>query len=153
MDLLSLDRGESLVDIGAYCLMPNHFHLLLRQREEDGISRFMQKLVTGYTMYFNKKNERSGALFQGKFKSVHAHDDRYLKYVISYIHLNPARLLGEKSSLRAADFVRYPYSSYLDHLGHERVQNKIIDKQCLPDYFSNTEALEQEMQEWLTYEP
>ena len=68
-ELLTLDRGEPLVDICAYCLMPNHFHLLVRERTEGGIARFMQKLLTGYTMYFNTINERSGALFQGKIQS------------------------------------------------------------------------------------
>ena len=61
-----------LVDILVFTLMPNHFHMLLRQKRENGISRFMQKLGTGYSMYFNKKYERVGALFQGKFKASHS---------------------------------------------------------------------------------
>ena len=68
-------RGEQLVSIGAYCLMPNHFHLYVTPRIDDGISRFMQKVSTAYTMYFNKKYERSGALFQGTFKAQHVHRD------------------------------------------------------------------------------
>src|SRR3989344_7070503 len=71
---LQVDRGETLVDIAAYCLMPNHFHLLLREKEEGGVSRFMQKMTTAYTMYFNKRYDRTGALLQGKFKSQHAKD-------------------------------------------------------------------------------
>src|SRR3989344_2009952 len=63
--------GMPLVEIAAYCLMPNHFHLLVRELEEGGISKFMQKLTTGYTMFFNKKYERSGSLFQGRFKATH----------------------------------------------------------------------------------
>ena len=85
--------GEPLVEIVAYCLMPNHFHLLLREKIEGGIARFMQKLTTGYTMYFNKRNERSGALFQGTYKASHVHDDRYFRYLISYIHLNLVKLI------------------------------------------------------------
>ena len=57
--LLDIKRGETIVDIGAYCLMPNHFHLLIHEKTENGISKFMQKLLTAYTMYFNKKNERT----------------------------------------------------------------------------------------------
>ncbi len=63
--------------------MPNHFHLLVREQADGNISHFMQKLMTAYTMYFNTRHERSGALFQGKFKSTHAGEDRYLKYLIS----------------------------------------------------------------------
>ena len=62
------ERGKQLVDIGAYCLMPNHFHILITQTEEGSISKFMQKLTTGYSMYYNKKYERTGSLFEGKFK-------------------------------------------------------------------------------------
>src|SRR6266853_650766 len=61
-DLLKIKHKKRLVDIGVYCMMPNHFHLLLRERVENGISQFMHKLATGYTMYFNKKNNRSGSL-------------------------------------------------------------------------------------------
>ncbi|KKT80846.1 MAG: Transposase, partial [Parcubacteria group bacterium GW2011_GWF2_44_8b] len=67
-----------MVDIGAYCLMPNHFHLLVRERNEKGISLFMQKLITAYTMYFNDKYRRKGRLFESSYKSIHAADDRYL---------------------------------------------------------------------------
>ena len=67
----SINRGERVVDLVAFCLMPNHFHLLLRQRVENGISKYMQKVGTGYTMYFNERHERSGALFQGRYKYVH----------------------------------------------------------------------------------
>ena len=93
---LASERGELLVDLCAYCLMPNHFHLLVRERSNDGISRFMQKLTTGYTMYFNTRRERTGSLFHGKFKAEHAKDNRYLKYLISYIHLNPVKLIESK---------------------------------------------------------
>ena len=88
--------GTPLVEIVAYCLMPNHFHLLIREIEEGGISKFMQKLTTGYTMYFNKWHERNGSLFQGRFKATHVADDRYLRYLISYIHLNPIKLIEPK---------------------------------------------------------
>ncbi|MEI6528476.1 MAG: transposase, partial [bacterium] len=81
-------RNDTLVDIGAWCLMPNHFHLLVKEKENGGIVKFMQRLQTGYTMYFNKKNERSGSLFQGTFKAEHLAGDNYLKYLFSYIHLN-----------------------------------------------------------------
>ena len=80
--------GSQLVAIGAYCLMPNHFHILITPLVEEGVSKFMQKLSTAYVMYFNQKYKRVGALFEGKFKSQYAGDDRYLKYLFSYINKN-----------------------------------------------------------------
>lgn len=83
---------KRVVDILAYCLMPNHYHLMLRQIRDNGITSFMRKIGTGYTMYFNKKYGRSGALFQGKFKSVLVDRDEYLRYLPHYIHMNPREI-------------------------------------------------------------
>ena len=124
-EVLNITREKTLVDICAYCLMPNHIHLLIHEKEENGISRFMQKITTAYTMYFNKKNDRTGSLFQGKFKATHADHDNYLKYLISYIHLNPVKLIepswketGISKRKRAESFLEsYRYSSYRDFLG------------------------------------
>src|SRR3989338_7919325 len=120
--------GDPLVEIVAYCLMPNHFHLLIREVEEGGISKFMQKVTTGYTMYFNKRHDRSGSLFQGRFKATHIADDRYLRYLISYIHLNPVKLIEPKwketgiaDKVRAEQYLEtYAPSSYLDYLDKKR---------------------------------
>jgi putative transposase len=149
-DVAEIGRGAPLVDICAYCLMPNHFHLLMREVQEDGISRFMQRLTTGYTMYFNKRHERSGALFQGKFKATHSDNDAYLKYLISYIHLNPIKLIdskwkedGIKDQKKAEDFLgRFRYSSYLDYLGQDRIEKMILNKNALPNYFETPDLLD-----------
>ncbi len=85
-------QTKHLVGIGAFCLMPNHFHLLVKEVTEGGVSLFMQKVLTGYTMYFNKRHARKGALFANTFNSRHISDDRYFKKVVSYIHLNPVEL-------------------------------------------------------------
>jgi len=82
------NSDETFVKLHAYCLNQNHFHILLENLVENGVSRFMQKLTTSYVMYFNKKNDRSGALFQGKFKSVHIDTDVYLQHLGVYINLN-----------------------------------------------------------------
>ncbi len=79
--------GEKLVNIIAYCLNPNHFHLILEQLTDGGISEFMKRLG-GYTGYFNKKHERSGSLFQGVFKDVHIDSNEYLLHVSAYVNLN-----------------------------------------------------------------
>ncbi len=81
-------KGSALVSIIAYCLLPNHFHLVLRQESEDGISKFMQKLGTSYTMYFNQKYKRSGSLFQGKFKANIIGGDFGLPVLSVYVNLN-----------------------------------------------------------------
>ena len=81
-------KEEDLVLIIAYCLLPNHFHLILKERIEGGISKFMQKLGTSYTMYFNKKYERMGGLFQGKFKATHLDKGSALEFTSAYVNLN-----------------------------------------------------------------
>ena len=154
--LFTLDRGEPLVAIGAYCLMPNHFHLLVTPIIENGISQFMLKLQTGYSMYFNTKNDRNGALFQGPFRSTHADNDRYLQYLYSYIHLNPAKLqdpqwkerVGSKNAL--TKFVEsYPYSSYGAYLNNSHA---ITSPNEFPDYFSSKEDVMSHITDWLAQE-
>ena len=157
--LYDIERKESLVNIGAYCLMPNHFHLLITQSEDDNISNFVQKLSTSYSMYFNKKYKRTGSLFEGKFKSQHLGTDRYLKYIFSYIHLNPIKLIqkdwkekGIKNRKEAVEYLKgYPYSSYLDYIGVQRIQNKILNIKPFPEYFPNTKSFLLEVFGWLSY--
>lgn len=152
LELLAEERGELLVDITAYCLMPNHFHLLVRQQKDGGISKFMQKLVTGYTMYFNKKYERTGALFQGKYKSKHAGEDKYLKYLMSYIHLNPSKLIDDSARFDLAGTLEtYSYSSYAEYAGIERPEAKLLTKEALPLYFPTPEDFKRELNEWQSY--
>ncbi len=90
------------VQIPAYCLMDNHFHLLAYQWEDkESITKFLKSITTAYTMYFNKKYRHSGALFQGVFKASRISDDSYLLHITRYIHLNPRRYLGYQwSSIR-----------------------------------------------------
>jgi REP element-mobilizing transposase RayT len=85
-----LGEGEDLVSIVAYCLLPNHFHLLLKQNVDNGISQFMQRLGTAYTMFFNQQENRSGGLFQGKFKAAHLSGEFALPVLSAYINLNYA---------------------------------------------------------------
>ena len=92
-NVYELDIKNTIVSVGAYCLMPNHFHLLITEKVEGGISKFMQKLSTAYVMYYNKKYDHTGGLFEGKFKSVHVDNDTQMKYLFSYIHLNPIKLI------------------------------------------------------------
>ncbi len=153
------NREETLVHIGAYCLMPNHFHLLIKEKMENGITKFMQKISTAYSMYFNKKYKRTGGLFEGKFKSQHISNDRYLKYLFSYIHLNPVKLIdskwkeaGIKDIKKATEYLKkYIYSSYLDYLGEDRLRVKILDRNKFPKYFPSKSSFNKEIFDWLKY--
>jgi len=157
--LTEMVRGEPLVYIGAWCLMTNHFHLLIKGKDDDGITNFLQRLLTGYSMYFNKRYERKGALFSGKFQAKHLDTDNYLKYQYSYIHLNPVGIVDSgwknkkiKDKTKAKDFLKtYPYSSYLDYLGQERELSAILDRKEFPDYFDTTTKVEGMIDDWLNF--
>ncbi len=146
-----------LVAIGAYCLMPNHFHILFKEVQEGGISRFMHKFLTAYSMYFNAKYKRTGRLFEGPFKAQHADSDKYLKYLHAYIHLNPMKLFDTTWKTRtspwskdAEDFLRaYTSSSYSDYAEGGRPQGKILNKKVFPGYFSTKKDFKQFTHEWL----
>lgn len=156
-DFLALDKGKETVDICAYVLMPNHFHLLVRSRVEGSVSKFMQKLATGYTMYFNTRQERSGALFQGRYRANHVHEDTYLAYLIAYIHLNPVKLIeptwkeaGIADRQRAETFLRdYRWSSYRDYLGDERREKILLNRSVLPEYWNTPKSFEVFVTDWL----
>ena len=128
------ERDERLVDVYAYSLMPNHFHIVLRQIGDFGISLFMRKLCTGYSMYFNLKHDHSGTLFQGRFKSNHINSDPYFKWLFAYVHLNPISLVEPKwedriirNTFRAQKFLGdYKYSSHFDYYDEERPERAIL---------------------------
>jgi len=148
-----------LISIGAYCLMPNHFHILITPISDDSLSKFMQKVSTAYSMYFNEKYKRTGSLFEGKFKSQHVATDRHLKYLFSYIHLNPIKLIDKEwdktlPKNRNAFFnylQTYPYSSFLDYNKEHRKEGIILNGTSFPAYFPKRESFERETIDWLTY--
>jgi len=156
--VFDFERGDCLVHIGAYCLMPNHFHILLTPAVERGVQTFMQKLATGYSMYFNKKYSRTGGLFEGRFKSQHADSDEYLKYLFSYIHLNPVKLIqpdwkefGIRDLANVQKYLSdYKYSSLLDYVGM-RDEGVIVESNRFPEYFRSHKEVSTELIEWLTY--
>lgn len=153
------ERENTLVDIGSYCLMPNHFHILIREKVEDGTSLFMQKLSTAYTMYFNTKNKRTGGLFEGNFRATHVDTDEYLKYLFAYIHLNPVKMIdpewkekGITDRAVAKDYLsKYQYSSYFEYIGTSRREWKILNRVAFPEYFSDQRQFDDFIDEWLMY--
>ena len=159
MPLDKIERGQTLVDIGVYCSMPNHFHLLLHEKSEGGVSLFLEKLSTAYSMYFNKKYDRTGKLFEGRFQATHVGNDNYLKYLFAYIHLNPVKIIdpnwkenGIKNRDKAKKYLEnYKYSSYLDYLDKKRIERIILNKKVFPDYFGNFKEFNQYIDEWLSF--
>ena len=94
----TFEKEENLVEICAWVLMDNHFHLLIfvpEGKNAENISKFMSRLLGAYLKYFNEKHHRTGGLFEGRFQSVLVEDENYLKYLFSYIHLNPLKMLNK----------------------------------------------------------
>lgn len=156
LPLDKIDRGETLVDIGAYCLMPNHFHILVKEKKENGLSVFMGKLSTAYAMYFNTKYERKGKLFEGMFGSKYVDTDEYLNWVFSYIHLNPVKLIdpgwkenGISSPEFAKSFIQnYVYSSYHDYFLRNRLEKIILNKNAFPENLSQLNDFKELIEEF-----
>ena len=151
-------KKSDIVEIGAYALRPNHFQCALKEIQEEGSARVMQKVFTGYTMYFNQKNDRTGALFAGTFKSKHIADDRYLKHLVSYVHLNPADLVesGWKESRNNISKVEkslreYPYSSLPDFLDIVRPHKALLGRSIF-QLFDRIPSMETMIREAKTYE-
>ncbi|MBP7741437.1 MAG: transposase [Candidatus Pacebacteria bacterium] len=129
-----------LVDIHSFCLMENHYHLLVSENEENGIARFMKKLNMGYTKYFNERYARSGALWQGKYRKVHIERDAHFMYIPFYIHLNPLDYTNSTwrkggvgdvaSTLESLN--AYRWSSHLDYLGKKNFPSLISTKEIAP---------------------
>ena len=133
-EIFILDR-DLLVEIFVYCLMPNHLHIGMKEITKRGIEKFMHKLCTSYVMYYNKKYNHSGTIFQGQYKSKLIDSDEYLRYLIQYIHLNPYGIeesdLARPAKLEHIDEAieysrKYEYSSFKDYLGEKRPQNSIL---------------------------
>lgn len=143
--LLNLEKqSQKLVDILTFCLMPNHFHFLLRQGTENGISKFMAKVTNGYSHYFNIFHDRVGPLFQGKFQAVRIEDYEQLIHVDRYIHLNPvSSYIIEFSGLE-----NYPYSSYPEYIG---IRNGFANTQQVLSHFKNIETYKRFMKDQVGY--
>ncbi len=113
------DTGKKLVEFITYCVNPNHFHFILRQVAENGIKKFMHRLATGYTMYFNEKEKRSGSLFQGRFKAIHINSNEYILHLSAYVNLNDRvhKLAGfGGSTSKSIELVR-SRSSWREYVG------------------------------------
>ena len=120
-------RETKLVNIIAYCLNKNHFHLILEQREDGGISNFMQKLGGGYVNYFNAQYFRTGTLFQGRFKSIHVDSNEYLLRLSAYVNLN-----NKVHKIKNKNF-RSSWNEYV-----QESKNNLCKSDIILDQFKNT---------------
>lgn len=148
--LFKLNRSESrsvsnttknttkLVDIICYCLNPNHYHLILTPLVENGIEKFMQKLGAGFTRYFNDRHKRTGALFQGRFKSIYIDSDKYLMYLSAYVNLNN-RIHNLSSSKekhsKKKDYELFYKSSWGEFVGNNK--DNFCNKSIILDRYEN----------------
>jgi len=114
--------------LNAFCLLPNHYHLFVKQITDEGLKTFMKALNTNYSMYFNKKYDRVGPLFQGTYKAILVRSESYLVHLSRYIHLNPRETLKEAQKLED-----YPYSSYGAYLGKRNIE--WVDRHSILEMF------------------
>lgn len=123
--------NQKLVNLVAYCVNPNHYHFILKQVAEKGIEKFMHKLGTGHTKYFNTKHKRTGSLFQGPYKAIHINSNEYLLYVSAYVNLNNR---VHKIKSLASDLMR-PRTSWDEYL--KGSSNGLCKKDVVLEQFKN----------------
>lgn len=133
--LFKLEKDhQKLVLILAFCLMPNHFHFLVKELHKEGTSSFLRNFQNSYAKYFNTKSERSGALFQSMFKAVRIESDEQLMHVSRYIHLNPLTSFIIKD---INDLESYNWSSYPSYINKQ--SNQLVDSEIILGNFSATQ--------------
>lgn len=131
---LSFRKRENLVDIISYCLMSNHYHFILKQNVERGIERFLHKLGTSFTKYFNEKHKRNGSLFQGSFKSSHINSTAKLLRLAVYVS-------GNSEIHKVSSAKKYPWCSFLLHSGNKK--SDIINDHVLSEHFRSRQDFEE----------
>ena len=149
LDLRNPDMArprDKIVDIHGWCLMDNHYHLLLSERIEGGLTLFLRKLNVGYANYFNEKYGRSGTLFQGRTKKVLINNDAHFLHILNYIHLNPLDFSNRTKDWRERKIYNaveaqkhlgdYRWSSYLDYCG-ERNFPSLIESDLFKEIFTD----------------
>lgn len=152
--LQQLDKRDKFVEVLAFCFMPNHIHLLVRQLKESGISNFIQK-VGGFATYFNKKYQRKGHLFNN-FTSVHIQSDDQLKNVVTYIHTNPIALVqpgfkefGVNNPKEIKEFLEnYKWSSYQDYIGIKNFAS-LTERRYILEFMGGFEGCKADVDNWI----
>lgn len=122
------------VELVCFCIMPNHFHLFIKEIEEGGIASYMQRVLTAYSKYYNTKYTKSGHVFQGPYRAVHVKDDRQSLHLSAYIHRNPREIL---KWFKKED--EYPWSSYQDFINNNRWGNLLVQDIILGQFKNKEE--------------
>ena len=151
------DERERLVDLLAFTIMPNHYHLIIREIRARGLSQFMQKMG-GYTLYFNKQNNRVGPLFQGRYKAVHIKNEDQLRTAFVYVHTNPVELKEPswkewkvKDGLAALTHLeKYRWSSYRDYIGMPTFP-AVTQRTFFTDFFGGEKECKQAVEDWILF--
>ncbi len=151
----SLYPEEPLVQIGSFILMTNHYHLLVKQLVDKGLSLFMQKLGAGYTGFFNLKHSRSGALFQGRYKIKWIDNDRYGRYIQAYIPLNALdgvthewREAGIKDKKKSLAILKsHPWSSFSSYTDQNKFPG-IINPSFIYHFFEDINEFQNFVLSW-----
>ena len=141
--LLHQNQKRYQISICAYCLLPNHYHFLLKSHQDDTLSPFMQSLFSAYTQAVNRQQNRQGPLFQSRFRAIPVDEERYFAHLACYIHANP--VVG---GLAGTD-EDWPYSNYLDVIGKRSDTLKNTD--LVPERFATGAEYQEFVQDYITY--
>jgi putative transposase len=149
-------KRRLLVELLAFCLMPNHYHLLLRPLFDNAVFKFMKKLNMGYAKYFNEKYKRRGTLFEGRYKLIAVSDESHFIHLPYYIHFNPLDLVMPewrerkiRNPKKAMEFLEnYRWSSFCDYIGKENFPS-VTQREFLSEIFGGPENCRRETLKWL----
>jgi len=145
--LKRLSENESLVDVLAFCLMPNHFHFHFRQKIDNSVSTFIANFTNSFTKYFNAKYKRIGPLFEGVFKAVFIESDDQLIHLSRYIHLNPVA----SSIINSNQLLDYKWSSYSAYLSLSKESKIVLDKETVLSFFKTSKLYEEFVLDQIDY--
>jgi len=149
---------EPIVELLAFTLMPNHYHLIVKETQEGGVQKFMQKLGAGYSIYFNQQNKRSGSLFESRYKCVPIKTDTQLSNSFVYVHTNPVELKDPqwkqfkvKNYKTAVAWVQdYPWSSYRDYMG-ETTYPEVTNREFFEEFYMGKEGCAEAVKDWIKF--
>ncbi len=154
MRRFAYEDGKKLVRFHAFCLMDNHFHFLLEESSEGGIATFMHKIGTTYTLYFNKRNQRSGSLFETRYKRKLVDRDGYLLHLFRYIHLNPLKFISNNwkgGGLDVEDALRFVRDYKWSSLRSVFRDSDIIDNSIIEDEFRDYSEYQRFLEDWIRF--
>ena len=155
LQLFRSQKREPLVEILAFVLMPNHYHLIVKEIKPDGISQFLKKMG-GYSVYFNNRYNRVGPLFQSRFKSIEISDERQMGVVFNYVHANPVEIIepgwkkfNVQDPKKATEYIcKYPWSSYPDYIG--KTQNPYVtQREHYLKFLQGNQGCQKSVEDWV----